>query len=229
MVQIQEIQDKHTRNDNQQNNNDKIKINANTVVINPFPNNNNNDNNTMITNNNNNQKDSINQNEDRINMLKHNQRINYKHLIHPNIDFDRINIRKLILFDKYESLIQLNKDNNDNNIFYSIKTNLEFNDPKPIVSPIIEKGKVKHYKLTCQSIDIAKHFIAWFFHMKDYESGLQGAFIKPWNQINKQKQQQHNKDMIERRNNLTYGRPVRVHNDRQTNVPGIYKCILSPV
>lgn len=84
-----------------------------------------NNNNKMMTNNNQNVPNHQ-QQQDRILMLKHDQLINYiinnKHLVHPNIDLDRMDTNEIILFDKYESIIQLNKDKKNNNIFYSIKT-----------------------------------------------------------------------------------------------------------
>lgn len=190
--------------------NDRIKINANTVIINPHVNKNEN---MCDKNNTNNNKKSKS-----MNISNHKQRLNFiinnKYLVHPDINIDRLNSNELILFDKYESLLQLNEDNSNNNIFYSIKSNLTFNDPHTIITPIIKEGKIRHFKLTCQSIDITKHFITWFFHMKNYTGELKGAFIKPWNQINNDQHNQYNRDMIYKRNDLTYGRrSLRWKND----------------
>ena len=166
ITQTKETKNKHTW-ENSNHNNDKINTNANTVVINPFSHNNINSDTQTPSNSNMN----ANNNQQHHN---HKQRINFiinnKYLIHPDIDIDRMDTNHLILFDKYESLLQLNKNNENNNIFYSIRSDLYFNDPNPIVSPVIDKGKIKHYKLTFQSIDIAKHFIAWFFHLKTIQA-----------------------------------------------------------
>lgn len=53
--------------------------------------------------------------------------------------------------------------------------------------------------------------------MKNYKNELQGAFIKPWNQITSQQHQQYNQDMIEKRNNLTYGRKILKYDDDNHN------------
>ena len=125
--------------------------------------------------------------------FNHHQRveyiINYKNLVNDEIALDRLNTNQLVLFDPNMSVIQLESNKQDHMVSFKLKSNLIFKDPNPIVIPIVEKGKLKRFKLCFESIDIAKHFIIWFFFIKQkYGDVFPGAYVNIWKNIEKQQQ-----------------------------------------